>query len=66
MIKPIKKLEPQDADMLFKVIFDILERGNDAEINSSENGINVFEVSKTTRVEIKNNKRSEKESKKRI
>lgn len=63
MIKPIKKLEPQDADMLFKVIFDILERGNDAEINSSENGINVFEVSKTTRVEIKNNMRSEKESK---
>lgn len=55
MIKPIKKLEPQDADMLFKVIFDILERGNDAEIKQSENGIKVLEISKTVRVEITNN-----------
>lgn len=48
-------LERKDTEMLFKVISDILERGNDAEIKNSKNGIKVLEISKKIRVEINNN-----------
>ena len=51
---PINKLNAQDSEMLFKVIFDILERGNDAEVKQTKNGIKVLEISKKIRVEITN------------
>lgn len=54
MTNKIKQISPQENERLLKVIIAILERGNDAEIKQSKNGIKVLEISKKVRMEIVN------------
>lgn len=54
MTNKIKQISPRENKRLLKVIIDILERGNDAEIKQSKNGIKVLEISKKVRMEIVN------------
>lgn len=54
MTNKIKQISPRGNERLLKVIIDILERGNDAEIKQSKNGIKVLEISKKVRMEIVN------------
>lgn len=54
MTNKIKQISSQENERLLKVIIDILERGNDAEIKQFKNGIKVLEISKKVRMEIVN------------
>lgn len=54
MTNKIKTIYSQENERLLKVIIDILERGNDAEIKQSKHGIKVLEISKKVRMEIVN------------
>lgn len=54
MTNKIKQISPQENERLLKVIIDILERGNDAEIKQSKHGIKVVEISKKVLMEIVN------------
>lgn len=54
MTNKIKQISPQENERLLKIIIDILERGNDAEIKQSKNGIKVLEISKKVRMEVIN------------
>ena len=54
MTNKIKQISPRENERLLKVIIDILERGNDAEIKQSKHGIKVVEISKKVLMEIVN------------
>lgn len=54
MTNKIKQISPRENERLLKVIIDILEHGNDAEIKQSKHGIKVVEISKKVLMEIVN------------